>query len=273
MAERGSEAISPTAHYTGYVWVRNDLSDPALQTLEGRVLYESLRPLNALASATLGLSLERYLLARHEAINTALAAAIEAGTVSQVIEVASGLSPRGLRFVRRYGEAITYVETDLPGMVARKRAALERVGTLGPRHRVVELDALAPGGPTSVAGVAATLDADTGVAIITEGLLSYLGTDAVIGIWERFAAALGGFPQGYYLSDLHLRDLQAPYVKVFRLALAAFVRGRVTLHFDSAADAEVALRDAGFAHATVADAECFGGSSGRVVHIIEASTK
>ena len=32
----GSDAISPTAHYTGYVWARNGLSHPALETPEGR---------------------------------------------------------------------------------------------------------------------------------------------------------------------------------------------------------------------------------------------
>ena len=43
----GSDAISPTAHYTGYVWARNGLSHPALATREGRLLFESLRPLIA----------------------------------------------------------------------------------------------------------------------------------------------------------------------------------------------------------------------------------
>ena len=34
----GGESISPTAHYTGYVWARNGLSHPELETLEGRLL-------------------------------------------------------------------------------------------------------------------------------------------------------------------------------------------------------------------------------------------
>jgi len=51
-----------------------------------------------------------------------------------VIEVAAGLSPRGWRFRRRYGDRLTYVEADLPAMAARKRGALERMGSLGDRH-------------------------------------------------------------------------------------------------------------------------------------------
>ncbi len=37
-----SETISPTAHYTGYVWARNGLSHPEFETIEGRVLFETL---------------------------------------------------------------------------------------------------------------------------------------------------------------------------------------------------------------------------------------
>ena len=34
-----SETISPTAHYTGYVWARNGLSHPSLETAQGRLLF------------------------------------------------------------------------------------------------------------------------------------------------------------------------------------------------------------------------------------------
>src|SRR3989440_11894372 len=98
-ASSSSDAISPTAHYTAYVWARNGLSHPALSTAEGRVLFESLRPLMIATGALRGVSLEAYLLARHRAIDALLERAIERGDVSQVIEVACGLSPRGWRFV------------------------------------------------------------------------------------------------------------------------------------------------------------------------------
>ena len=55
----GSEAISPTAHYTGYVWARNGLSHRELATVEGRVLYESLRPMMTL-SGLLGRGIIRF---------------------------------------------------------------------------------------------------------------------------------------------------------------------------------------------------------------------
>jgi hypothetical protein len=60
-----SDRISPTAHYTAHVWARNGLSHPRLQTVQGRVLYESLRGVMAPSLALGGNSLERYLVARH----------------------------------------------------------------------------------------------------------------------------------------------------------------------------------------------------------------
>lgn len=40
----GFPRIGPTAHYTGYVWTRNGLSHPELETREGHVLFDALQP-------------------------------------------------------------------------------------------------------------------------------------------------------------------------------------------------------------------------------------
>jgi O-methyltransferase involved in polyketide biosynthesis len=271
-----SDRISPTAHYTGFVWARNGLSHPELETREGRVLFESMRLPNAVSS-TLGRdSLERYLLARHRSIDLLLERAIDDGAVAQVIEVACGLSPRGWRFTQRYGSAITYVEADLPEMAARKRGALERMGSLTDHHRVAEIDALSDEGPASLAGLASALDPDIGLAIITEGLLGYLDSEAVAGVWRRFARTLATFPAGRYISDLHLGDVMTAEIRAFRVVLSAFVRGAVHLHFQSADEACAALHAAGFETAAVTPAaELAGegsGPGGRRVHILEAST-
>ena len=272
---RGSEAISPTAHYTGYVWARNGLSHPALRTLEGRLMYEATRPLLGLGGSLVGVSMERYLLTRHRAIDALLGDAIESGAVSQVVELACGMSPRGWRFAGRHGAAITYVETDLPGMAARKHRALDRIGALGEHHRVQELDALRDEGPDSLAELARKLDPERGTAVITEGLLSYLDFDAVVALWARIARALRRFHDGRYYSELHLAQLSAPYVRAFRAALQRFVRGGVHFHLGSAVEAEERLRDCGFDTARVrpgAELDPDSGGAGRLVHIIEAST-
>src|SRR6185369_4956604 len=105
-----SENISPTAHYTGYVWFAHGHSHRAFATRAGLLMYQALRGPNAAAHALGMPTLEGMLLARHRLIDLRLQQAIDAGEVSQIVEVACGLSPRGWRFRQRYGEAITYVE-------------------------------------------------------------------------------------------------------------------------------------------------------------------
>jgi O-methyltransferase involved in polyketide biosynthesis len=271
-----SANISLTAHYTGEVWRRNGLSHPWLATREGRAMFDALHPLMRASGALGGPSLETYLLARHAAIDALLQRAIERDGVTQVIEIAAGMSPRGWRFANRYGDRLIYVEADLPAMAERKRRALTRIGSLSDRHRVVELDALRADGPASLAELAGELDDDRGLALITEGLLGYLPTDAVIALWRRFAATLSEFPSGRYISDLHLGSATSPLVRAFQLGLSAFVRGQVHLHFDDAADAEAELRACGFHHAAVARAASLAElpreSRGSMAHILEAST-
>jgi O-methyltransferase involved in polyketide biosynthesis len=270
-----SETISPTAHYTGYVWARNGLSHPEFETIEGRVLFETLRPAMTVNSILGRGTLESYLLARHRAIDSLLTQAIEEHGIRQVIEVAAGLSPRGWRFANHYGNELTYVEADLPGMAQRKRHALERIGSLGKHHRVRELDALADEGPNSLAAVSAELDPEGGLVIITEGLLGYLPRDAVLDVWARFAGVLEGFTSGRYISDIHIGELQDVTVRAFRVLLSIFVRGRVYLHFDEPAGVVERLRDAGFAAAEVRLAAELAGGEGsdyasRLAHILQA---
>jgi O-methyltransferase involved in polyketide biosynthesis len=243
--------ISPTAHYTGQVWLRNGLSDPAFATREGERLHRLLAPFNAGLRAFGGPTIDGMLLARHRVIDHLLETAIDAGEVGQVIEVAAGLSPRGWRMTRRYPE-VRYVEADLPAMAARKREILDRAAPSGAGHEVVEIDALADDGPTSIAAIAARLDPTRGTAIITEGLLNYFPGDAVAKMWRRFAAALGGFPRGLYLADLTLRDEAGGLpTTLFRAALGTFVRGGIYLDFADEARARRELAIAGFAASTL----------------------
>jgi O-methyltransferase involved in polyketide biosynthesis len=214
-------------------------------------------------------------MARHAVLDAVLAEAVAEGRVGQVVEIAAGMSPRGWRFTSRFPDLV-YVEADLPGMAARKRDALERIGR-PERHRVVEVDALRDSGPGSLAALAEDLDPGAGVAVITEGLLSYLPRAAVLGLWARIAAMLSRFPGGSYLSDLHVRgDVDGVLAKAFGAGLSLFVRGRVGIHFADDAEAEAALLDAGFASAHVRPAsehpEGRDFRSAELAHVIDART-
>jgi O-methyltransferase involved in polyketide biosynthesis len=240
------ETISPTAHYTGYVWYAHGQSHDAFATRTGRIMYHALRSPNLIAQRVGLPSLEGMLLARHRLIDLRLQQAIDAGEIQQIIEVAAGLSPRGWRFAARHAGKITYIEADLPGMIAHKRRILAALGGESPHHRTVEVDALADTGPRSIRAICDALDASKGTAILTEGLVNYFERDTVIAMWRRFGAALRRFPYGLYLSDLMLRDdNRGPISTGFSWLLSAFVRGRVHLHFDTAEQAEGALEQAG----------------------------
>jgi hypothetical protein len=277
---RSDETISPTGHYTGYTWVRAGWSDPALATLTGRVMTGALRLPEAI-NGRLGLpTLEGMLLGRHRVIDTLLAEAIDDGRVAQVVELAAGLSPRGLTFTRRYGDKLTYVEADLPTMVATKRRRLRATGPLSAGHRVVVVDAFADGGPRSLTALAEQLDDTRGTAVITEGLLNYFPTAQVRELWSRTAAFLHRYPSGLYLADIGLRSAAGtPLVGAFLTLLQTAVGGRVSLHFDGVETATGELEAAGFATVDlrpVADWPAAGrwasDPAARRVHLLAATT-
>jgi O-methyltransferase involved in polyketide biosynthesis len=194
-----------------------------------------------------GPTLNGPLLARHRIIDSILDDLIRGG-ITQVVEVACGMSPRGWRFTERFGDRLTpYVEADLPGMARRKREALARMGSLTDRHRVTDLDVLREGGPGSLEALVETLDPAEGLAIVTEGLLVYLDDDTVDALWTRFATVLGRFDRGVYLSDLRLaKGDRGLAERTFEVILGAFVRGEVHPYRGDEATAEAALRSAGF---------------------------
>ena len=276
MFRRTDAAISPTALYTGTVWRRNGLSHPAFATFAGTALWTGLVGPRRAASLLGAPDLDTMLLARHHSIDTLLERAIDAGEVSQVVEIAAGLSPRGWRFASRYGSDLTYIETDLPDMTRRKQDLLTRAELMVPGHRVRVLDAFEPTGPNSLAALADELDPDRGTAVITEGLINYFPMSHVVTLWNSVGSTLRRFPRGLYLSDLHLDQSPGAVTATAKVLITAFVRGNVYLHFDSEQDAISALRQAGFDDAELLLPSSFEGVSPASGvdrnHIVRATT-
>ncbi len=252
-----SERISLTAHYTGFVWHRNGLSADPFVTPQGRLLFHALQPFIRGSQAVLGLGMEPHLIQRHRILDHLLAEAIETQGFAQVVEFASGLSPRGWSFCRKYGDRIRYVETDLPGMAARKRALLEKEGALGEGHRVEVCDLLATAGDETIEAVLSrTLDPGVPTVAITEGLVNYFPLRTIGGMWRRLASALSGFPQGLYLTDLYPEPRRHParwILQGARLGIAGLTRGGVYFHFADDAAIATGFRQAGFREVTVHD--------------------
>ncbi len=234
-----------------------------------------------LACKTLGgPTLEGLLLARHRIIDSILDDQIRGG-ISQVVEVACGMSPRGWRFTERFGERLTYIEADLPAMAQRKRNALTRMESLTDRHRVVDMDVLQEGGQGSLEALVDTLDPAEGLVIISEGLLTYLDDDTVNALWTRLATALGRFERGVYLSDLRFakRGRGLPE-RTFDVILGAFVRGKVHPYRGDEATAETALRSGGFEEVRLHRGDRHPAAAGvrddpgaRAIYIVEAACR
>lgn len=249
-----SSGISFTAFYTGEVWRRHGLSVPFLTAPQGRLLYAAGRPMELLTEAVLGGSNETMLLQRHHILDHLLEKAIEEG-VTQIVEIACGLSPRGVVTMQRFaGRDLRYTEADLPGMAARKRQLLQEAGALGERHRVVELDILDRASAHSLEAVFAGLDPARKTLVITEGLVNYFDFPTIHDFWRRLAQVLQGFPAGLYITDLYPNFRWHRSVKLanaFKSALAWATRSRVTLHFGNEEAIREGFRDAGFASTQV----------------------
>lgn len=245
-----SQNVSPTAYATGYFWHRHGLSHPGLLIPEGK-RYDLGFQLLIGSMKTAGVHFDALMLARHIGIDTLLARRIESGEVTQVIELAAGLSPRGWRFCKRFPK-LSYVETDLPHMAQMKRRLLDEAKLGSANHRVETVDVLRDDGAGSLAGLAASMDAKAGVAIITEGLISYLDPSTAQGVWRRIAVALKRFSHGAYYSDSYVKsDRYGLAGRYFRGIVQRVVGGKMHMHFETPADADRILRAAGFSAVTL----------------------
>lgn len=254
-ARASSAHISPSAHYTGYVWYRHQLSDPAFVTPFGRFVHGLLWPISWGARAGFDLDIETLLLQRHLQIDAQLTQAIEQGGVCQIVEIACGLSPRGRRFRQRYPQ-VRYVEADLPAMAARKRSLLREAGWLSEEHQVRSVDILAPRGGHCLASLFAELDRRQPVLVITEGLVNYFELPVIEGFWTRLAEELQAFTGGTYLTDLYPDLREHPRYRQLRWGVdlvGRLTRGSYPLHYRDHEEIVAGFQRCGFAQVQVLD--------------------
>lgn len=243
-----TSSISFTALYTGQVWLANGLSAPGFGTRLGRFYYHAMSPFEFIGGKVVGGNIRTFLLQRHLLIDRLVEKAIEEQGVTQVVEIACGLSPRGTRLVEKYPE-LHYVEADLPEMAARKRRLLEDGGHLSERHRVVECNILATEGNATLERILGNLDLSRPVMVITEGLVNYFSLETISAFWHRLALALQAFPRGTYITDNYPLYEGMPFyrtLKVLGNMLGSISRSQVSFHFHSDEEARATFTEAGF---------------------------
>ena len=249
--------VSLTGRYTGEVWVRNELAPRSFDTRTGQWLYRLLSPLDWLGKHTLGLSLETMLLQRHLLIDHCLNRACRQQPGLQVLELACGLSARGIRTLRRYHrEELTYIEADLPDVVQHKQDLLAEMEFSDPRHRLVPCNILRDQGPLSPEGLLAGLDPERPVLVISEGLVNYFALETMKAFWHRLALALSRFPEGAYIADVWPRLPRSRGLRardwVIR-GIEAVTRQEVPLHFDNDEAIKAGFQACGFARVDLLD--------------------
>lgn len=251
--------ISPSAHYTGYVWFRNGLSSEGFQTPKGRFAYAMIRPVNAVIRGIVGADMETFLLHRHHVIDALLHKAIKADGVTQVVELACGLSPRGYLFKQAYPE-LTYIEADLPDMAAHKKQLLSELPLQHDHHEVRVCNILATEGDDSLESLLEGLDPSKKTLVITEGLVNYFETPVIEGVWARLAKGLQRFPMGRYMTDLYPKFEDHPFyrfVTFMQKLIGVFTRGDFPLHYSSDEAMHKGFSNCGFSQVEVHDPKSY----------------
>lgn len=238
------ERISPTAYYTGHVWQAHGLSHPAFFTRRGSAMHAGAAPLLRCERRYGGEHvLDAMLLQRHRLIDARVERAIVDEGVRQIVEIAGGLSGRGVRLVGAHPD-VRVIEGDLPSMTAEKQRRMRRAGLGNPRHVVVPCDALRDDGPMSlVEATAPYLDRDAPVLIVTEGLVNYFTRSDVEELWARLARFGARFPRSMYLTEVMVADTLRTwkFAPMLTALLSRFASGTY-IHYQSPEAVRSALR-------------------------------
>jgi O-methyltransferase involved in polyketide biosynthesis len=188
--------ISVTAKLAAYYRQFSDIAfaKEAAKRIGAEEAFEELVREHALDRDKLGFYAPMFE-ARYKSISRLIA---KSGA-SQVLELASGYSLRGLDMTQT--GPMRYVESDLPEVVATKLALLDDLRAQhgiprSPRHAVTVADAL---DLDALRGAVEGLDHGGPLTVLTEGLIGYLTRDETEQVAANVRALLSGFGGGSWI--------------------------------------------------------------------------
>lgn len=126
---------------------------------------------------------------------------VESGA-SQILEIASGFSPRGLAMSEK---GIDYVELDMPAVIAQKRKVLS-----GIKEKLPVTLSLQSGDATvldDLEAAVARFDRSRPIAVVNEGLLRYLGFDEKARVARNVHSILEQFGGVWITPDVTLQKV------------------------------------------------------------------
>ncbi|MEL7500429.1 MAG: class I SAM-dependent methyltransferase [Planctomycetota bacterium] len=192
------DPVSPTAKIVGYLRSR----DPALQIaddlsmdVEGERLLASMAVLGPEAQQLMGGLFQ----ARHHGINAALSQL----RVSQILELASGISPRGLQWAKSMPNTL-YVESDLPALMIHKAKLLRNhvLATETVNHGILHCCGLDVLNRDNFVSALEAIDTETPFVIVSEGLLLYFDKEELGKFLDNIATLLRQFPNSTWVTDI-----------------------------------------------------------------------
>jgi O-methyltransferase involved in polyketide biosynthesis len=154
---------------------------------------------------------------------------------SQVLELASGYSLRGLDLTRNH--QLRYVETDLPEVVATKLGLLEDLGKQHgisplPQHVVTAADAL---DFEQVHAATAVLDRGRPLTVLCEGLIMYLSKLETERLARNIHELLGEFTGGCWITPDFSFRAEAKDLSPERVRLREAITGVTQRQVDASA--------------------------------------
>ncbi|MDU4393404.1 MAG: class I SAM-dependent methyltransferase [Acinetobacter ursingii] len=234
--------ISFTAHYTGYIWYQMGISHQVFATKKGKSLAALVHPLESWAEKYVGGSMRSTLKQRHTLLDDQLKMLIKQHPQLQVLEIASGLSPRGWWFRQHYPE-ITYRELDLPDMAQTKQAALQQIEANAPEMLSVDLF-------TAEFKQAFDLfDPSLPLVVISEGLINYFDKPLLAQLIQSIAEYGQPFKELHYFTDLYPEPVKNKLANIIWSSsklLKWMSRSAFSFHFTTPADVETFFMENGF---------------------------
>ncbi len=199
-AESDSDPVSPTAKVVGYLrgldqslQVTNELS---MET-EGESLMQKLDITDPVTQASMAVLFQ----SRYHAMNAAIAKADSA--FGQILEFASGISPRGMQWSGMSPGTI-YVESDLPQLMIHKAKLIRNAIIASNQQRLGVMHCCGADvlNLETMQEALTSLDTANPFTLVTEGLLLYFGANEMKQFLNNIRELLKCHPDSVWVTDL-----------------------------------------------------------------------
>ncbi|HEX2914424.1 MAG TPA: class I SAM-dependent methyltransferase [Chloroflexia bacterium] len=195
------DRVGWTAYYTSAVWAKHGTPESALfLTRTGKILNWMVTWGGGLLGLYGNYSVSRlFLLPRHLGIN----ALIEKVDYPQIVELAAGLSARGLEWSGQHSGC--YLEIDQTAVISRKKALLSKAASVPPDYALLATDLLKVNGPELKSLVLTEAETARPTLLIAEGLTGYLDEQALRRLLQLIREVAACFEDATVLVDLYLQ--------------------------------------------------------------------